>query len=76
MFAHAIVSTSRPIALRTLNMGSMCSCALPGNCQKPTTLNRSVASVSGLSRDSVLQSASVSAAACAIVVPGCNRPRM
>ena len=70
MFAHAIISTSRPIALRTVKVGSRIIGAPPGVCQNGTTLSRCAASVSGRSRESVAQSASVWAAAFAIVVPG------
>ena len=70
MFAHAIISTSRPIALSTISVGRMYVWPLPGVCQNGTTLSRCAASVSGRSRASVAHSASVCAAALASVVPG------
>ena len=70
MFAHAISRTSRPIALSTVSVGSMCIGAPPGVCQNGTTLSRCATSVSGRSRESAAQSASVCAAAFASVMPG------
>ena len=70
MFAHAIISTSRPIALNTISVGSMNVGAPFGVCQKRTTRRRSTGSVSGLSVESAAQIASVFARACASVVPG------
>jgi hypothetical protein len=70
MFAHAISSTSRPIALSTPSVGRTIDGAPPGVCRNGTTLSRSTASVSGRSRESAARSASVCAAAFASVVPG------
>ena len=75
MLAHAIVSTSSPMAREHGRASAACSvCALPGNCQNRTTLIRCAASVMGCSRDSVAQSASVSLAAVARLVPARRKP--
>ena len=69
-FAHAIVSTSRPITLRTISVGSSTIGAPSGERQNGTTLSCCVASVSGRSLESTAQSAAVCEAALASVMPG------
>ena len=71
MFAHAIISTSRPIALSTISVGSRYVWAPPGDLPE----RHDSQPLRGIGRaadraTSAAQSASICAAAFASVVPG------
>ena len=59
MFPHAIIRTSRPIALSTVNVGSRINGAPPGDRQNGTTFSRCDTSLSGRSLANAADSASI-----------------
>ena len=74
MFEHAIISTSSPIAVSMVSVGSSSIGAPSGVFQNTTVFRRSETSAIGRSPACAAHSASLCADALAIVVPGRRKP--